>query len=71
MEFFIKDKWVAAKKGDKLAVPKGIKHAFSNPSQRIVTVFNTHQPALKKNGKSFRRCLQSAEQAYRQLKKGL
>jgi len=47
MEFFVKDKWVAAKKGDKLSVPKGIKHAFRNPSLSIVTVFNTHQPALK------------------------
>lgn len=47
MEFFIKDKWIPAKKGDKLSVPIGVKHAFRNPSQRIVTVFNTHQPALK------------------------
>jgi hypothetical protein len=47
MEFFVKDKWISAKKGDKLTVPKGIKHAFRNPSQRMVTVFNTHQPALK------------------------
>lgn len=47
MEFFVKDKWISAKKGDKLTVPKGIKHAFRNPSQRTVAVFNTHQPALK------------------------
>jgi mannose-6-phosphate isomerase-like protein (cupin superfamily) len=47
MEFLIKNEWVSAKKGDKLSVPKGVKHAFRNPSQRIVTVFNTHQPALK------------------------
>jgi mannose-6-phosphate isomerase-like protein (cupin superfamily) len=47
MEFFVNDKWVSAKKGDKLIVPNGIKHAFRNPSQGIVTVFNTHQPALK------------------------
>lgn len=47
MEFFVKDKWLVAKKGDKLTVPKGIKHAFRNPSEKIVTVFNTHQPAFK------------------------
>ncbi|MEJ0101210.1 MAG: cupin domain-containing protein [Bacteroidota bacterium] len=47
MEFFIKDKWIPAKKGDKLTVPIGITHAFRNPTQRVVTVFNTHQPALK------------------------
>lgn len=47
MEFFIKDKWLTAKKGDKLLVPIGTKHAFRNPSQRVVSVFNTHQPALK------------------------
>lgn len=47
MEFFIKDKWVSAKKGDTLTVPKGITHAFRNPTDKIVTVFNTHQPALE------------------------
>jgi mannose-6-phosphate isomerase-like protein (cupin superfamily) len=45
MEFFFKDKWLAAKKGDKLTVPKGTTHAFRNPTEKIVTVFNTHQPA--------------------------
>lgn len=47
MEFFIKDKWVAAKKGDKLTVPKGVAHTFRNPTDKIVKVYNTHQPALK------------------------
>lgn len=47
MEFFVKDKWVTAKKGDKLTVAKGVRHAFRNPTEKIVTVFNTHQPALK------------------------
>lgn len=47
MEFFVKDKWVTAKKGDKLSVPKGVAHTFRNPSQEIVTVYNTHQPALQ------------------------
>lgn len=47
MEFFIKDKWVKAKKGDKLSVPIGVTHAFRNPTNKIVTVFNTHQPALQ------------------------
>jgi mannose-6-phosphate isomerase-like protein (cupin superfamily) len=47
MEFFIRDKWVTAKKGDKLTVPIGVTHAFRNPSGKVVRVFNTHQPALK------------------------
>ncbi len=47
MEFYLKDKWLPAKKGDKFNVPRGLKHAFRNPSKKIVTVFNTHQPALK------------------------
>jgi len=47
MEFFIKDKWLAAKKGDKLSVPIGVSHSFRNPTNKTVTVFNTHQPALK------------------------
>lgn len=46
MEFFIKDKWVPAKKGDKLTVPVGVSHAFRNPTDKTVKVFNTHQPAL-------------------------
>lgn len=47
MEFFIKDKWLPAKAGDKLTVPKGVTHSFRNPTKKIVTVYNTHQPALK------------------------
>jgi mannose-6-phosphate isomerase-like protein (cupin superfamily) len=47
MEFFVKDKWITAKKGDKLTVPKGVTHAFRNPTDKVVTVYNTHQPALK------------------------
>ena len=47
MEFLVKDKWIRAKKGDQLTVPIGVKHAFRNPSGKIVRVFNTHQPALK------------------------
>lgn len=47
MEFFIKDKWLPARKGDKLSVPKGVAHAFRNPTDKIVTVYNTHQPAFK------------------------
>ncbi|HEV8273566.1 MAG TPA: cupin domain-containing protein [Chitinophagaceae bacterium] len=47
MEFFIKDKWLLAKKGHKLSVPKGVTHAFRNPTDKIATVFNTHQPALR------------------------
>ena len=47
MEFFVKDKWILARKGDKLTVRKGVTHAFRNPTEKIVTVYNTHQPALK------------------------
>ncbi len=47
MEFFVKDKWLLTSKGDKLTVPKGVTHAFRNPTEKIVTVYNTHQPALR------------------------
>ncbi len=47
MEFYIKDKWVKAIKGDKLSVPAGVSHTFRNPSKNIVSVYNTHEPALK------------------------
>ena len=47
MEFYIKDKWITAKKGDKLTVAKNMTHAFRNPTDKTVTVFNTHQPALR------------------------
>jgi mannose-6-phosphate isomerase-like protein (cupin superfamily) len=47
MEFFVKDKWLPAKAGDKLAVPKGVTHAFRNHTEETVTVYNTHQPALR------------------------
>ena len=47
MEFFVKDKWLPANKGDKLTVPIGVAHAFRNPTEKIVTVYNTHQPALR------------------------
>lgn len=46
MEFYVKDRWISAKKGDFLSVPKGVTHTFRNPTDKIVTVFNTHQPAL-------------------------
>ena len=47
MEFFIKDKWISAKKGDKLSVPVGVTHAFRNPTNEVVKVYNTHQPAFR------------------------
>lgn len=50
MEFFIKDKWVPANKGDKLSVPEGVTHSFRNPTAGIVKVFNTHQPAFNMEG---------------------
>ena len=47
MEFFVKDKWIKAVKGTKLTVEKGVAHTFRNPSNKTVTVYNTHEPALK------------------------
>ncbi len=47
MQFFVHDKWISAKTGDKLSVPKGIAHCFRNPTDKVVRLFNTHQPALK------------------------
>jgi mannose-6-phosphate isomerase-like protein (cupin superfamily) len=47
MEFFIKDKWITAREGDKLSVPVGVVHGFRNPTSNIVKVFNTHQPAFR------------------------
>jgi mannose-6-phosphate isomerase-like protein (cupin superfamily) len=47
MEFFINDKWLLAKKGTKLSVPEKVTHAFRNPTDKIVKVYNTHQPALR------------------------
>lgn len=47
MEFFVKDKWLPAKKGNRLTVLQGVTHAFRNPTGKIVTVYNTHQPALR------------------------
>lgn len=47
MEFFVKDRWSLAKKGDKLTVPKGVTHGFRNPTAHSAAVYNTHQPALR------------------------
>ncbi|MFN5135959.1 MAG: cupin domain-containing protein [Chitinophagaceae bacterium] len=47
MEFFVKDKWVKAVKGDKLTVEKGVAHTFRNPTDKVVTVYNTHEPAFQ------------------------
>jgi mannose-6-phosphate isomerase-like protein (cupin superfamily) len=46
MEFYVKDKWVEAVKGDRLTVEKGVEHAFRNPSNNVVKVYNTHEPAF-------------------------
>ncbi len=46
MEFYVKDKWISAKKGDRLQVDVGVKHAFRNPTNKIVRVYNTHEPAF-------------------------
>ncbi len=47
MEFYVKDKWIPAKEGDKLSVPKNVAHSFRNPGNTVVKVYNTHQPALR------------------------
>ncbi|TVR84519.1 MAG: cupin domain-containing protein [Saprospirales bacterium] len=46
MEFYVKDRWIKAKKGDKLRVEKGVVHTFRNPTNSIARVYNTHEPAL-------------------------
>jgi mannose-6-phosphate isomerase-like protein (cupin superfamily) len=46
MEFYVKDKWIKARKGDKLTVEKGVTHTFRNPGNTSVKVYNTHEPAL-------------------------
>lgn len=46
MEFYINDRWISAKAGDKLKVDIGVKHAFRNPTDKIVKVYNTHEPAF-------------------------
>lgn len=47
MEFYIKDKWITAKTGDRLVVDKGVKHAFRNPTNKVVRLYNTHEPAFE------------------------
>jgi mannose-6-phosphate isomerase-like protein (cupin superfamily) len=47
MEFFVKDRWITLKKGERLAVEKGEFHSFRNPTAQVAKVFNTHQPALR------------------------
>ena len=44
MEFFIKDKWIAAKTGDKLSVPEGITHAL----ERVSTFAETTVDEMRK-----------------------
>ena len=46
MEFYVRDKWIKAVGGDKLAVEQGVKHTFRNPTDKVVKVYNTHEPAL-------------------------
>jgi mannose-6-phosphate isomerase-like protein (cupin superfamily) len=46
MEFYVKDKWISARKGDHLLVEKGVTHTFRNPGTEIVKVYNTHEPAF-------------------------
>lgn len=46
MEFYIKDQWIRAHPGDKLSVDIGVKHAFRNPTDKVVKLYNTHEPAF-------------------------
>jgi mannose-6-phosphate isomerase-like protein (cupin superfamily) len=46
MEFYVKDHWLKAVKGDRLTVEKGVKHAFRNPFEQTVKLYNTHEPAF-------------------------
>lgn len=50
MEFYVNGKWTRARKGDKVQVEKGEPHTFRNQSDRIVRVYNTHQPAMNFEG---------------------
>jgi mannose-6-phosphate isomerase-like protein (cupin superfamily) len=50
MEFYVKDKWIKAKKGDKLRVEKGVTHTFRNPGDTPVKLYNTHEPAWDMEG---------------------
>lgn len=50
MEFYVKDKWIKTVKGDKITVEKGVTHTFRNPTEKIVKVYNTHEPAFDMEG---------------------
>ena len=38
---------LTAREGDNLTVPVGVTHASRNPTDQVVTVYNTHEPALR------------------------
>jgi mannose-6-phosphate isomerase-like protein (cupin superfamily) len=47
MDVFIKDKWSTAHKGEKIVVEKGVPHTYKNSTDKIITVYNTHEPAMQ------------------------
>jgi len=46
MEVFIKNKWLTARKGEKIIVEKGIPHTYKNLTNHVIRVYNTHEPAM-------------------------
>lgn len=47
MEVFLNDKWITARKGDKIIVEKGIPHTYKNTTNKVVKLYNTHEPAMQ------------------------
>jgi len=46
MEFFLNDKWMTARKGEKIIVEKGIPHTYKNLTDKVVKLYNTHESAM-------------------------
>ena len=47
MEVFLNNNWITAGKGDKIIVEKGLPHTFKNSTDKIVKLYNTHEPAMQ------------------------
>jgi len=47
VEFFVKDEWIRARKGDRFILSQGIAHSFRNPNRKTATLFNSREPALE------------------------
>jgi mannose-6-phosphate isomerase-like protein (cupin superfamily) len=46
MAVFIKDKWITARQGEKIIVEKGVPHTYKNLTEKVVKLYNTHEPAM-------------------------